>query len=183
MFHLVLTAVLLPGLAWAPLFPLTVLAVSVAGCVFIVAEAFRCFPMVEEERYLPPPTLERDGETGPELRTNFQETGLHEPAAGLPPDFDPFLPYTAPFLEGKDKIKPWIAAPTWLLVGSALPLMLYAMWVDAAFPLQSGPPGTQMPSPPPRPLSPFKAPQGNHLPHEPTTRLAPSLSVRPYEHI
>ena len=50
MFHLVLTAVLLPGLAVPALFPFTVLAVAVIGCLFAAAETVRCFPLPAEPR-------------------------------------------------------------------------------------------------------------------------------------
>ena len=50
MFHLVLTAVLLPGLAVPALFPFTVLAVAVIGCLFAAAETVRCFPLPSEPR-------------------------------------------------------------------------------------------------------------------------------------
>jgi hypothetical protein len=49
-FHLVLTAVLLPGLAVPALFPFTVLAVAVIGCLFAAAETVRCFPLPAEPR-------------------------------------------------------------------------------------------------------------------------------------
>ena len=80
------------------------------------------------------------------------DTGLHYPCVAAPPAPGDFLmPLAEPFLEAKDRIKPWVGAHLCLLVGCAWPLLLHAVWADAAFPPQPRPPGTLFSCHPPSP--------------------------------
>ena len=74
---------------------------------------------------------------------------MHLPSTAAPPPPGDFLmPLAEPFLEAKDRAKPWVSAHLCLLVGCAWPVLLHAVWADAAFPPQPRPPGTLHRHPP-----------------------------------